>query len=113
MKKKERRELENKLYDILHKKYDGAIVVKGDPVHPFHSVWDFSRAKGIVDMLYDDIYQDRNEPIYEAFEKWIVPNRFKYSFYGMQKKWSFEQTVTTVRFVIWALIGGIGIGTLI
>lgn len=109
MKKKERRELENKLYDILHKKYDGAIVVKGDSVHPFHSVWDFSRAKGIVDMLYDDIYQDRNEPIYEAFEKWIVPNRFKYSFDGMQKKWSFEQIVITVCCAIWAFI----IGTLI
>ena len=113
MKKKERRELEDKLYDILHKKYSGSIIVQNVAVHPFHSVWNFSRAKGIVDMLYDDIYQDRNEPIYEAFEKWIMPNRFKYSFDGMQKKWSFEQTVTTVWFAFWALIAGIGIGTLI
>lgn len=113
MKKKERRGLEDKLYDILKEKYNGPIIVQNVAVHPFHSLWDFSRTKGIVDLLYDDIYQDRNEPIYEAFERWITTNRCDYSFYGMQKKWSFEQIVTTVWFAIWALIGGIGIGTLI
>lgn len=109
MKRKERRELEDKLYDILHKKYDGAIVVKGLSVHPFYSLWDFSRAKGVVDLLYDDIYQDRNEPIYEAFKKWITTNRYDYGFYGIEKKWSFEKIVTAVCFAILAFI----VGTLI
>jgi hypothetical protein len=89
MKRKERKILQKKLYDILHDKYntENALVVNNKSVCPYYSVRDFVyHNKGIIDLLRDDILSNNKTEIYTTFEKWIKANFYKYTFSAMRDK---------------------------
>lgn len=89
MKRKERKLLQEKLYDILYEKYNSnnALIVHNKSVCPFYSVLDFVyHNKGIIDLLRDDILSNNEAEIYATFEKWLKVNFYKYTFNALRDK---------------------------
>ena len=89
MKRKERKLLQEKLYDILQAKYkmDDALIVHNKSVCPFYSTLDFVyNNKGIIDLLRDDILSNNETEIYATFEKWLKVNFYKYTFNAIRDK---------------------------
>lgn len=89
MKRKERKLLQEKLYNILRDKYkiEDALLVHNKSVCPFYSVLDFVyHNKGIIDLLRDDILSNNKTEIYATFEKWLKVNFYKYTFGAIRDK---------------------------
>lgn len=89
MKRKERKLLQEKLYDILSEKYktEDALIVHNKSVCPLYSVLDFVyHNKGIIDLLRDDILSDNKTELYATFEKWLKANFYKYTFSAIRDK---------------------------
>lgn len=89
MNRKERKQLQEKLYNILQDKYkiEDALLVHNKSVCPFYSVLDFVyHNKGIIDLLRDDILSNNETEIYATFEKWLKANFYKYTFSAMRDK---------------------------
>lgn len=89
MKRKERKSLQEKLYNILQDKYkiEDALLVHNKSVCPLYSVLDFVyHNKGIINLLRDDILSDNKTEIYATFEKWLKANFYKYTFDAMRDK---------------------------
>lgn len=83
MTRKERKSLQEKLYDILRENYntENALIVHNKSVCPLYSVLDFVyHNKGIIDLLRDDILSNNKTEIYATFEKWLNANFYKYTF---------------------------------
>jgi hypothetical protein len=89
MNRKERKQLQEKLYNILHDKYkiEDALLVHNKSVCPLYSVLDFVyHNKGIIDLLRDDILSNNETEIYATFEKWLKVNFYKYTFSAIRDK---------------------------
>lgn len=89
MTRKERKILQEKLYDILSEKYkiEDALIVHNKSVCPFYSVLDFVyHNKGIIDLLRDDILSNNETEIFNTFEKWLKANFYKYTFSAIRDK---------------------------
>lgn len=106
MTRKERKNLQDKLYDILNDKYNNysALVVNNTAVSPLATKVDFCYYnKGIVNLLMDDIIAENKTELYLAFEKWVKANWCNYTFDKIS-----ERGQTWIR--LWCFACGIGAG---
>lgn len=104
MKRKERHALEEKMYDILSEKYNGAVVVNNTAIDYISAMCDFVYDKRIVELLKEDIISKNNTEIHQQFEKWLQSNYKEYTYYKrinkMDNKIMFHYIWGTIGWVL-------------
>jgi len=101
MKRKERLALEEKMYDILSEKYNGAVVVNNTAIDYISAMCDFVYNKRIVELLKEDIISNNDTEIHKQFEKWLQSNYKEYTY----TKRMIKMDNKIMFYYIWGAIG--------
>lgn len=101
MKRKERRVLEEKMYNILSEKYSGAVVVNNTTIDHISAMCDFVYDKRIVELLKEDIINHNDTEIHKQFEKWLQSNYKEYTYTKRMVKMDNK----IMFYYIWGTIG--------
>lgn len=101
MKRKERRVLEEKMYNILSERFRGAVVVNNTAIDYIKAMCDFVYDKRIVELLKEDIINHNDTEIYKQFEKWLQTNYKEYTY----TKRFIKMDNKIMFYYIWGTIG--------